>query len=104
MMGKLPLTARRIWNSRWPKASSLRRFQNYATVTRRWRLGRGCFQPAIFSRRDAGGRLESAVERPKRLEAGIHCDRNHGHLGLAGIGERSLGFRDPVLVEEHIEI
>src|SRR6266849_4913551 len=49
-------------------------------------LAASLVEPAVFGRRDAGGRLEGAVERAERLKSRIHRDGNHGHLGLRGIG------------------
>src|SRR6185312_6330000 len=96
--------ARRIWKSPWPKLEMPRRFQNNAGIATIWRLGGRRLEPAVFGRRDARGGLESAVERTQRLEAGVHRDRNDRDFGLARVGQRRLGFGDPVLVEEHIEI
>ena len=48
-------------------------------------LGASLVEAAVFGRRDAGGRLEGAVERAERLKSRIHRDGNHGHLGLRGI-------------------
>src|SRR5256885_15403491 len=42
-------------------------------------------ETAVFGRRDAGGRLEGAIERPERLKARIHRDGDDGHLGLRGV-------------------
>ena len=67
-------------------------------------LGAGLVETAVFGRRNAGGRLEGAIEGPKRLKAGIHRDGDHGHLGLRGVRQSRLGLLDPVIVEEDIEI
>src|SRR3984893_14138413 len=67
-------------------------------------LDAGLVEAAIFGRRNAGGRLEGAIEGPKRLKACIHRDGDHGYLGLRGIGQSGLGLLDPVIVEEDIEI
>src|SRR6266567_449875 len=61
-------------------------------------------EPAIFGRRDAGGRLESAIEGPERLKARIHRNGDHGHLGLRGVRQSGLRLLDSVIVEEDIEI
>src|SRR5712664_2962515 len=61
-------------------------------------------KPAVFGRRDAGGRLEGAIEGPKRLKARIHRNGDHGHLRLRRVRQRGLGLLDPVVVEEDIEV
>src|SRR6202165_5405715 len=67
-------------------------------------LRAGLIEPAVFGGRDAGGRLEGAIERAERLKARIHRNGNHGHLGLRGVGQSGLRLLDPVIVEEDIEI
>src|SRR5712692_3971074 len=61
-------------------------------------------ETAVFGRRDAGGRLEGAIERPERLKARIHRNGDHGHLGLRGVRQSGLRLLDPVIVEEDLEI
>src|SRR5215475_9082561 len=99
-----PSTARRFQKQPRRNRNRPRRSRKYSRNTNAY--GSGGRDPglAIFARRNAGGGLEGAVEWPERLEAGIHGDGDHGHLGLRGIGERGLGFRDPVLIEEDIEV
>src|SRR5207302_10647863 len=67
-------------------------------------LGRIHFEPPVLRRRDARDGLEGAVERAKRLEARVHGDGDDGHFGLCWIGERSPGFRDPMVVQEDVEV
>src|SRR4029453_9576642 len=97
MMASSYSAARRIWKSPWLILETPRRFQNKEVITTPWRSGGGSLQPPIFSRRDARCRLERTVEGPERLESGVHRDRNDGDFGLARIGQRRLGLRDPVL-------
>src|SRR5437870_13093863 len=61
-------------------------------------------ETAVFGRRDAGGRLEGAIERAERLKTGIHRNGDDGDLGLCRVGQRRLGLLDPVVVEEDIEV
>jgi hypothetical protein len=68
------------------------------------KLSATLIQPAILGRRHAGHRLEGAIERAERLEAGIYRNGDDGHLGLRGIGERGLGLLDPVVVEETLKL
>src|SRR6201994_3105060 len=81
-----------------------RRFRNSLDFTWPCRSGRERLLPSIFGRRDAGLRLEGAIERPERLEPGVHRNGDDGYLDLRGIGERRLGLGDAVLVEEDVEV
>src|SRR6185369_6183223 len=86
------------------KPNRPRRFWNCNMFSMACCSGRGGPEAAILARRDPCGRLEGAVERPERLEAGVHRDGDDGNLGLGGIGERGFRLLDPMVVEEGIEI
>jgi hypothetical protein len=52
-----------------------------------------------FGRGQTGIGLEGAIERPDRLESGVHGDGQHRHIALAQVGQRRLGFVDPAKAE-----
>jgi hypothetical protein len=49
-------------------------------------------------------RLEGAIERADRSEAGVEGDRQDRNLGLAGIAQGGRGFRRTIAVDEGAEI
>jgi hypothetical protein len=57
-----------------------------------------------FGRRQPGIGLEGAIERPDRLESGVHGDGQHRDVALAQVGKCGLGLVDPVAIEKRIEV
>src|ERR1700688_831550 len=67
-------------------------------------LRAGLVEPAVFGRRDPGGRLEGAIERTERLKPRIHRNSNHAHLALRRARQGGLRLLDSVIIEEGVEI
>ena len=61
-------------------------------------------ETAEFGWGQIGRRLEGAVERPDRLETCVHGNCQHRDFYLFRVDQRCLGFPDPLMIEERIEI
>src|SRR5436190_14732547 len=101
------IPSRRFPQFGWPiskrLADSSTRLADLQSIIYRGRISRHG-EAAKFSWGQIRRRLEGAVERPDRLETCVHGNCQHRDFYLFGVDQRCLGFPDPVMIEERIEI